>query len=122
MAKKILVVEDDNSLLNVLRDKLAKEGFEVIRTQNGEEGLAAAFSGHPDLILLDILMPKMDGIAMLKQLRQDEWGKTVPVILLTNVGDVKHISDAVNNNVTDYLVKSDWDLVAVVKKIKDKLS
>lgn len=105
-----------------MRDKLSREGFIVVRTKNGEEGLSAALSGHPDLILLDILMPKMDGITMLKELRKNEWGKNVQVILLTNLSDVENISEALNNNVTDYLIKSDWNIKEVISRIKEKLN
>lgn len=122
MAKTILIVEDEATLLEALRDKLTREGHVVIRTKNGEEGLAEAMSKHPDLILLDILMPKMDGMTMLKELRKNEWGKNVYVILLTNLSDVENISEALNNKVTDYLIKSDWDIDEVAKKIKEKLN
>lgn len=86
--KKILVieaVEDNAPLRKALHDKFSLEGFSVIDAKDGEEGLTVAMSEHPDLILLDILMPKMDGLTMMKKLRQgDEWGKHVPIIVLTN--------------------------------------
>ena len=120
--KQILIVEDEKQLLDALRDKLTREGFTVLTTENGATGLEAAFQKHPDLILLDIMMPEMDGMTMLKALRKDDWGKNAPVILLTNLSDVKHISEALNDKVTDYLIKSDWDIDDVAKKIKQKLS
>ncbi len=72
--KKILVVEDDVPELNALRDKFTREGFSILTAKNGEEGLAIALREHPDLILLDIIMPVMDGITMLVKLREDSWG------------------------------------------------
>jgi len=127
-SKKILVietVEDDTPLREVLRDKLAREGFSVIEAKDGREGLAAAVRERPDLILLDIAMPVMDGITMMAKLRQmDEWGKRVPIILLTNLS----VDDArINQAIADYepayyLVKSDWTIDALVGKIRDRFA
>ena len=123
--KKILVIEDDASLRNVLRDKFILEGFRVLEAKNGEEGLATALSEHPDLILLDIVMPQMDGITMMKELRQkNEWGKNVPIILLTNLSaDDEKINQAIVDNVPAYyLVKSNYTISDLVEKIKERLS
>lgn len=75
--KKILIVEDEESLLKTLGEKFTLEGFEVVKAQNGVEGLRVALQEHPDLILLDIVMPVMGGMEMLGKLRQDDWGKNV---------------------------------------------
>ena len=84
--KKILVVEDEISLRKALADKFRREGFAVLEAKDGEEGLAVALKEQPHIILLDIVLPKMDGMTMLKKLRQENaWGKSVPVILLTNL-------------------------------------
>ncbi len=117
--KKILIVEDDKSLLLTLREKFTNEGFFVITAQDGEEGLIAAEKENPDLLLLDIKMPKIDGIAMAKKLK--ETGADAPIIFLTNLDDLKHISDAIEVNKSDYLVKSDWELDDIVKKVKARL-
>jgi len=117
-------IEDDASLRHVLRDKFILEGFGVLEARDGEEGLSTALREHPDLILLDIVMPKMDGITMMKKLRQtDEWGKQVPIILLTNLSVD---ADGVNQAVADYepayyVVKSDWSLEDLVEKIRERL-
>lgn len=126
--KKILVieeVEDDASLRNVLHDKFSMEGFSVLEAKDGEEGLMIALREHPDLILLDIVMPKMDGLTMMKKLRQaDEWGKRVPIILLTNLNaDDDKINRAITENEPAYyLVKSDWKIDDLVEKIRERLS
>lgn len=126
--KKILVieeVEDDASLRNVLRDKLDHEGFHVLEAKDGEEGLAMALSEHPDLILLDIIMPKMDGMTMMKKLREaNEWGKSVPIILLTNLSaDDDKINKAITENEPAYyLVKANYAIGDLVEKIKERLS
>lgn len=119
--KKILIVEDDIYLLEVLKNKFVVEKFTVFQAPNGKVGLEEAFRNHPDLILLDILMPVMDGMTMLGELRKDSWGKDVPVILLTNLSDERKVADAMQHGVYDYLVKADWNLSDVVKKVRSKL-
>ena len=84
ISKKILIIEDDSSLRNVLQDKIKHEGFSVFTANDGQEGLETAIKEKPDCILLDVIMPKMSGIQMLKKLREHAWGKTVPVLLLSN--------------------------------------
>lgn len=124
MGKTILVVEDESHLLSALVDNFTREGFSVVQAKNGEEGLAVALKEHPDLILLDIVMPVMDGMTMLKKLREtDEWGKQVPVILLTNLtsdheGRMRDITDL---EPAYYLVKTDWEMTDVVDKVRDRL-
>jgi two-component system response regulator MprA len=123
--QKLLVVEDDVSLQGVLRDKFTLEGFSVIEAKDGEEGLAVALREHPDIILLDIIMPKMDGLTMMKKLRQmDEWGKRVPIILLTNLSaDDEKINWAIaENEPAYYLVKSNWSISDLVDKVNERLS
>ncbi|MGA2417676.1 MAG: response regulator [Candidatus Staskawiczbacteria bacterium] len=121
--KKILIVEDDPILLSTLADNLTKEGFEIIKAGDGEEGLASALSAKPDLILLDILLPKMDGLTMLKKLRQDEWGKHAPVIILTNLSSPTDISKAleVMDGLGEYLIKTDWKIEDVVNRVRERL-
>ncbi|MFZ2192681.1 MAG: response regulator [Candidatus Moraniibacteriota bacterium] len=121
MNKKILVVEDEVSLRNVLVEKLKSEDFDVIEARNGEEGLEISISQKPNLILLDIIMPKMDGLTMLEKLREDSWGKKVPVVILTNLSSGMEMSKSAENGVSSYLVKTDWKLEDVVKKVKEIL-
>lgn len=117
----MLVVDDDQWLRPVLADKLRLSGFTVAEASNGVEGLELALRQHPDLILLDIVMPKLDGLSVLKQLRQDAWGKTAAVILLSNLNDVQNIAEAAEGEVCDYLIKTHWTLDEVVVKIKERL-
>ena len=120
--QKILVVEDDQPLLLVLVDKLTSEGFTVLPAKDGEEGLASALRDHPDLILLDIVMPRLDGLSMLKQLRADEWGKKVAVIVLTNLSDLEKVSEVIAQGSNEYLIKSDHKLEEIVAKVRAKLA
>ncbi len=124
MEKKILVVEDEQSLMVALVDKFTHEKFSVLQAKNGEEGLAIALKERPDMILLDIVMPIMDGMTMLKQLRDaNEWGKAVPVILLTNLtsDDEGRIKDVAELAPAYYLVKTDWKIKDVVAKVRERL-
>lgn len=120
----ILIVEDEVSMRNVLRDKLTREGFATLEAKNGEEGLKVSLREHPDLILLDIVMPKLDGMTMLKKLRaENEWGESVPVIILTNLtsDNEQRMRDVTEVEPTYYLVKTDWKIEDVVVKIRERL-
>lgn len=120
--KRILVVEDEVVLRRALLKKLTIEGFMVLEATDGVEGLEIGLKEQPDLILLDIVMPKMDGLTMLRILRKDEWGKTVPAIILTNLSEIGIFDEEGSEEDHDYLVKSDWKLEDVVLKIKAKLA
>lgn len=119
--KKVLIVEDEESLLEVISQKLSSEGLFVLKAKDGVEGLAMSLKHHPDMILLDILMPKMNGIEMLKHVRRDPWGKTAKVMLLTNLSAAEKSAEASETGVSDYLVKTDWKLADVAKKVKRRL-
>ena len=121
MTKKVLIVEDEAGLRQALATKLRFEKLEVFEAGDGEEGLQTALENHPDLILLDLVMPKMDGETMLKRLVADSWGKTAKVIILTNFGENTRVAGVTLLGNYDYLVKSDWDLNEVIKRVKDKL-
>ncbi len=121
--KIVLVVEDHVPVRMALVDKLKKEGVKTIEAKDGEEGLAIALEKKPDLILLDLIMPRMSGMAMLEKLRKDEWGKHVPVIILTNLNpDDKIMREVIETEPAYYLVKADWKIEDVVAKAKDFLS
>jgi len=119
--KKIIIVEDEKPLSGILTDKLQKAGYEVIEACNGKDGLEKIQKEKPDLILLDLIMPKMDGMTMLKELRDREVGKDIPVIILTNLSDTDKAGDAIKANVRDYLIKSDWTLDDLLEKINGRL-
>ena len=105
----------------LLVDAFTKAGFKTTGASNGEEGLKTASTFKPDLILLDLLMPVMDGMTMLHKLREEEWGKDMPVTILTNLSDLGKISEALDKGVLKYIVKSDLSIDAVVKKVKKEL-
>jgi DNA-binding response OmpR family regulator len=118
---KILIVEDDQSLSEVLKDRFENEGFDVFVAKDGAEGLIMALDKKPDVILLDILMPKLDGLSMLKKLRTYEQGKNIRVIVTTNVNDSKEVHEALALGARDFLVKSDWVLADLVDSVRNQL-
>lgn len=128
MSKKILVVEDEQALRDALVNKLKLEEFEVFEATNGKEGLDIAIDEKPDLILLDVIMPIMDGFSMTDKLRQYERESKVlvdnqiPIIYLTNLDEEKGRGEGQKHGVYDYLVKTNWKIEDVVKKVKDKLN
>jgi DNA-binding response OmpR family regulator len=122
--KKILIVEDEVPLLKALSDTFTKEKFNVLQARDGQSALTVAFAEKPDLILLDIVLPVMDGLSMLKKLREGgDYGKNVQVVLLTNLSaDNEVIHTAITeNNPTFYLVKTNWTIPEVVTKVKESL-
>ena len=120
--KNILIIEDDVFLGDVLLEKFNKEGFPTTLSRDGAEGFSKIKELKPDLILLDITMPKMDGIAMLRELRKREDGKRqTPVFVLTNLDDFGKIAEATELGALGYLQKSEWHLDDVIKKVKETL-
>ncbi len=122
LAKKILIVEDDSAIGKILFNRLTSEGYIAILETNGREGLETAVKEKPSLIILDIVMPIMDGITMLKELRKDPWGKNAKVLIMTNLTNDEKLQEAFQNGVFEYLVKANWELGNVVDKIKNMLS
>ena len=119
----ILIVEDDAAMREALADKFEHEGFSVLKAGDGEEGLKTGLEKHPNLVMLDIMMPKMDGMETMKKIREDKrWGSEVPIIFLTNVNEPEKISEAALFKVFDFLVKTDWHLDDVVNLVKQKLA
>lgn len=119
--KKILIVEDEDALLNILEDRFLQEGFLVFKATDGAAGYKMAIESRPDIILLDIIMPVVDGLEMLKKVREDPSGKNIPVVMLTNINDLESVKKAMENQAFDYLVKSDWKLDDLVRKVKERL-
>jgi len=119
--KKVLVVDDETPLRKALCDKLVLEGFVALEAINGEIGLERALLERPHIILLDIVMPKMDGITMARELRKDEWGKYVPIIIMTNLSDMEKVQQAMESEIFEYLIKSDIPMEHILGKVKEVL-
>jgi DNA-binding response OmpR family regulator len=119
--KKILIVEDEKDLQEALATALAYEEFVVVKASDGEEGLAVAEAEKPDLILLDITMPKMDGLEVLRTLKKSEWGKDIKVIVMTALDDLEKVAEVMDAGGDEYVVKTQVSLGDIMKKIKTKL-
>ena len=120
-AKTILIAEDDTLLMGSLVEVLTGAGFKVLQAQNGQEALELALLNHPDLVFTDNLMPVLNGIDMVVKLRADTWGKTVPVIIMTNMYNAETLNQSLQAGVTDFVMKSDFSIDRVVELIKAHL-
>ncbi|KKR04151.1 MAG: Adenylate cyclase [Parcubacteria group bacterium GW2011_GWF2_39_13b] len=118
---KILFVEDEPTLQKTLGDVLAKEGYDIKTASDGEEGLALAKKFKPDLMLLDLILPKKDGFTVLKEIKADEELKYIPVIVLTNLEGTSDVEKVLELGATTYLVKANYDLGEVVERVKQAL-
>ncbi len=118
---KILVVEDEQILHKALEEFLVDEKFEVFGAYDGEEAIKLIKTKKPDLILLDIVLPKKNGYEVLDAIKSDDETKKIPVILLTNLESMEDIQKAFDKGATTYLVKANYRLEDIVKKIKETL-
>lgn len=119
--KKVLIVDDEILVVKALADKLTAEGFLVDKAYDGQEALLKINQSRPDLILLDIIMPKLDGISVLKMLKALETTKNIPVIILTNLYDDKKMDEVLQTDNTDYLIKVEHSISDIVSRVKKKL-
>lgn len=118
---KVLIIEDEEFLVQALMDNLTQEGCEVDAAFNGEEAMVRIEKNRPNLILLDLLMPKKDGFFVLEQIKNNPELKTIPVIVLSNLGGDEEIKKALSLGADDYFVKSQHPIQEVIEKVKDYL-
>jgi DNA-binding response OmpR family regulator len=121
MAKKILIIEDEEIIMNLLQKKLTEEGYEVSIARNGQAGLETMREKKPDLVLLDIIMPKMGGFEVMTEMQKDGELKNIPVIVVSNSGQPVEIDKAQELGAKDWLVKTEFDPQEVVEKVKKQL-
>lgn len=122
MNKKILVVEDEEDIREAMAEAVASAGYEVKTAENGQLGLDIAMEWKPDLILLDLVMPLIDGHEVLRVLREDEWGETVKIIVLTAMDRPFNVAMAKVSNVEHYIIKGESTLDEILEKINQVLS
>lgn len=115
--KKILVIEDDQFLGNAYKMKLSKAGFQVSIAKDGKEGLSELDSFQPDLILLDLIMPNMDGFAFMEEMKNSSHAST-PVIVASNLGQKEDLESATNLGAVDFVIKSDSSLDEIIEIIE----
>ena len=118
---KVAIVEDDIAIVQMYRMKFETEGHTVITAENGKDGLELIEKETPDIVLLDLMMPVMRGDEMLIEMRKTPWGKTVKVIVLTNMGESEAPASVKDNDVLDFIVKADMTPKQVAEKIKSYL-
>ncbi len=119
--KSILFIEDEPTLQKSVGRYLEKEGYQVLSALDGETGIKLIQDNIPDLILLDLILPKKDGFEVLKEIKADEKTKEIPVIILTNLEQNTDIEKTLELGATTYLVKANYELDEIVKKIKEIL-
>lgn len=119
---KIAIIEDDAVISQMYRMKFEAEGYEVQMAGNGRIGVELVEKMRPDIILLDLRMPEMDGAQALTQIRKHDWGKDIPVLILTNVGEEEAPKELEHLNVLNYIVKADLTPRQVTEKVKEALA
>lgn len=117
----VLLVEDDVFLMDIYKKKFEMEGFKISVSDNGEKGLADIIKKKPDIVLLDILLPKLDGFAVLEKLKADKEVKNIPVILLTNLGQKDEVEKGLRLGAEDYMIKAHFKPSEIVDKVKKVL-
>lgn len=119
--RKILLVEDDKFLRELISKKLTSEGFEVKEAVDGEDGLRILKEGKPDLILLDLILPGIDGFEVLSKVKEDAVSSLVPVIILSNLGQREDVEKGLKLGAVDYLVKAHFTPNEIIEKVKEAL-
>ncbi len=117
MAKRILIIEDEEIVISLLQKKLAEEGYEVLIARDGKAGLKTIREEDPDLILLDIIMPKMGGFEVMEEMTKDSRIKDIPVVVISNSGQPVEIDRAQELGAKDWLIKTEFDAQEVINKV-----
>lgn len=120
--KTVLIVEDDVLLLVTLTHQFEDAGYTVVTAENGEEGVAKFMSEHPDAVIMDVMMPRKDGVEMLEEIRAKLPDTKVPFIVLSNANDMDYVARAMGQGAVAYLLKSDRQIDSVVKMVEEKLT
>jgi DNA-binding response OmpR family regulator len=121
MPKTILIVEDDTILRDLISQKLKKENYDIVEAVDGEEGLKKAKEKKPDIILLDLILPGIDGFGVLEQIKKDPEIDKIPVVILSNLGQKEEIEKGMSLGAADFLIKAHFTLSEIVEKIKTVL-
>lgn len=116
--KTILIIEDESALQKTIGDALSQEGFRIFSALDGEVGLRLAAEKLPDMILLDLILPKVNGFEVLKSLKKQKETQDIPVVVLTNLESMEDIQKALDLGATTYLVKSNYTLRELVEKVQ----
>lgn len=118
---KILIIEDDKFLRELLTQKLLKKNFKVLEALDGEEGIKNIKKEKPDLVLLNLILPGIDGFEVLSKMREDPVLSTIPVIILSNLGQKEEVEKGFKLGAVDYLIKAHFSLGEIIEKVKNVL-
>ena len=121
MARTILIIEDDKFLRELIAQKLIKEGFEISEAVDGEEGMKKVKEEKPDLVLLDLILPGIDGFEVLSKMKEDPALASIPVIILSNLGQKEDVEKGLKLGAVDYLIKAHFTPGEIIEKIKAAL-
>ncbi|MFH1180853.1 MAG: response regulator [bacterium] len=121
MTSKILIIEDDKFLRELLAQKLTKEGYDNIQAVDGEEGIKMIKSEQPGLVLLDLILPGIDGFEVLARMKEDSAAASTPVIILSNLGQKEDVEKGLNLGAVDYLIKAHFTLGEIIEKVRRNL-
>ena len=121
MSKKVLIIEDEEILLELLEKKLVQEGYDVQVAKDGVEGLEKIEERKPDIILLDIVMPRMGGFEVMKELQKKEEFSDIPIIIISNSGQPVELDLAQKLGARDWLIKTDFDPKEVIDKVINQI-
>ena len=121
MASKILIIEDDKFLRGLIAQKLKAEGYEVIEAAEGREGLEKVKKEKPNLVLLDLVLPGIDGFEVLKKIKEDPSTSFLPVIILSNLGQKESVEKGLKMGAVDYLIKAHFTPTEIIEKVKNNL-
>jgi len=118
---KVLIAEDEGALAEVVKEEFKMAGYEVKVAENGEEAMEMLKKMHPDVLLLDLIMPKKDGMSVLSELKEDPELKDIPVIVLSNLAEDENIKKALSMGAADYFVKAQHSVYEVIEKVQKYL-
>jgi len=121
MAKKILIIEDDKFLRELISQKLLKEGYDIAEAIDGEDGVRRVKSEQPDLVLLDLILPGIDGFEVLTKVKEDPAIASIPVIILSNLGQKEDVERGLKLGAADYLIKAHFTPGEIIDKIKNTI-
>jgi DNA-binding response OmpR family regulator len=121
MPRKILIVEDDKFLRELIVKKLSNEGYDVLEAVDGEQGLLQIKEGHPELVLLDLILPGIDGFEVLTQKREDPFTASIPVVILSNLGQKEDVDKGLSLGAVDYLIKAHFTPGEIIEKVRNIL-
>lgn len=121
MAKKILIIEDDKFLRELIAQKLLKQDYEILQAVDGEEGMRKVEEEQPDLVLLDLILPGIDGFEVLERMQDDPKLSSIPVVILSNLGQKEEVERGLKLGAVDYLIKAHFTLGEIIEKIKKAL-